>query len=515
MHLTTASQGHAPTAPKTKPLSKPDSNNTSAAEQTPATNKATVQQTVALNTTDPPAAQATADNEKIKKDGAKNCTTGVLTSDTAINIAVGTAQGEIASVPLTSVMGFTHNQNSAKVQDSEAFVSQRQNTVTSAGNGIKGAALTIISASQLTEPTVSKNDAAPGPASSINSEQPQSEKNVSGLPVDSALHPLLIVSFVSDTGSTNETTDKLEQTAAATQTAVQQNATQQGADQVIQNQYGQIITIYQANTPGDRGAVPSNRIKPLKAGTHSQTLDANNNFIRSHTSENAPNTVEKENSDQQQDTAKNNQLKSINPTQTIINGQLQTEQLASQNSPITAGTEYQALTFSHQQTSTPIVDTTPIADTSTLQLPSGVTVPGETVVDQMIAHFSVNKRLESGIVNLKLNPQELGELRMEIKITQDNIKAHIIAQNPQAQEMIGLHLTRLRDALEQQGLHLQHVEVTVAANDNASREQFQDQSKQQQNQSLHNRASQSIFTLDAVEDTDEAVQAVNNLSVLA
>ncbi len=46
---------------------------------------------------------------------------------------------------------------------------------------------------------------------------------------------------------------------------------------------------------------------------------------------------------------------------------------------------------------------------------------------------------------------------MEIKVEQDNIKAHIIAQNPQAQEMIDRHPPRLREALELQGLNLQQI----------------------------------------------------------
>lgn len=103
--------------------------------------------------------------------------------------------------------------------------------------------------------------------------------------------------------------------------------------------------------------------------------------------------------------------------------------------------------------------------TALFRLPSGIQVPDTTVVNQIIAHFTAGRRLETSTVHLRLYPRELGELRMEIKVEQDNIKAHFVAQNPQAREMIDRHLPRLREALEQQGLHLQQVEIAVATDD--------------------------------------------------
>jgi hypothetical protein len=113
-------------------------------------------------------------------------------------------------------------------------------------------------------------------------------------------------------------------------------------------------------------------------------------------------------------------------------------------------------------------------DPTAQRLPSGLIVPDTTVMDQVLTHLSLQRRLASTTVHLRLNPQELGELRMEIKVEQDNIKAHIIAQNPQAQEMIDRHLPRLREALELQGLNLQQVSVTLAGGDHADSRRFHD-----------------------------------------
>ena len=137
-------------------------------------------------------------------------------------------------------------------------------------------------------------------------------------------------------------------------------------------------------------------------------------------------------------------------------------------------------------------------------------------MDQMIAHLTMNKQLETSTINLKLHPQELGELRMEIKVEQDNIKAHIIAQSPHAQEMIDRHLPRLREALEQQGLHLSQVEVTLAANDRTDNQAFQDSlSQNMMHRSLKNKSTQATFPLNAIGEAEETVQAPITLSVMA
>jgi flagellar hook-length control protein FliK len=181
------------------------------------------------------------------------------------------------------------------------------------------------------------------------------------------------------------------------------------------------------------------------------------------------------------------------------------------------GPDNQPLIFAHQQSSSQITGNSATVESSTYRLPSGSTVPEGAVIDQMITHFSTNKRLETGTVNLKLYPQELGELRMEIKVEQNNIKAHIIAQNPQAQEMIDRHLPRLREALAQQGLHLQQVEVTLAAQDNTGGERFKESDAwRQPSPSQHHTASeQPIFTLETDVSPGDDHSLANTLSVLA
>ncbi len=143
---------------------------------------------------------------------------------------------------------------------------------------------------------------------------------------------------------------------------------------------------------------------------------------------------------------------------------------------------------------------------SSLRLPSGTEVPHSHIVNQVVDHFSVNRNLESGSVVLRLHPAELGELRMEIKVEQDNIKAHITTHNPQVQDILDRNIPKLREILEQQGMNLEQIQVTVAADDGGSGQLFQEQFEQNRfNRNLRRNAHQMDFAMPE-EEMDISVQ---------
>ncbi len=245
--------------------------------------------------------------------------------------------------------------------------------------------------------------------------------------------------------------------------------------------------------------------------------EVNTAYIRSH----LPNGVQEQSqgsgSGQENDHA-DTQKHSGNSADSA--GQAFGGQILAQKTTLTGSQMDSPLVFAHHLDSSLSnatgVTATTNTDSSMVRLPSGALVPEGAAMDQMITHLSMNKRLDTGTINLKLHPQELGELRMEIKVEQDNIKAHIIAQTPQAQEMIDRHLPRLREALEQQGMNLAQVEVTVAANDNTDGQRFQDSLNQNlMHRSLKNGAAASIFPLNPGGELEESSQTPVKLSVMA
>jgi flagellar hook-length control protein FliK len=282
----------------------------------------------------------------------------------------------------------------------------------------------------------------------------------------------------------------------------------------VQNKFGQIITIQQSTGIVEEGEADS----PVDAVATSsgQRLDTNSNYIHSHLPKDAPDKGTEQNSGQSAVTTSKPQQGTTAAGEQ--SGHTFAEQVALQNNQTPTVSDSQPLIFSQPVTSSPTATTTTPGQSTVYHLASGLMVPEGTVVDQMIAHFAANRRLDTGEVMLRLHPQELGEVRMAIKVEQDNVKAHIIAQNPQAQEMIDRHLPRLREALEQQGLNLHHIEVTLAAHDNAGSERFQDNNAwRQPTASAHrSHAEQPIFSLESDEImTADTTTSNTTLSVLA
>ncbi len=202
----------------------------------------------------------------------------------------------------------------------------------------------------------------------------------------------------------------------------------------------------------------------------SQRQDANSNFIHSNLPSVGSKTDGNENKGMQQ---QNDSGQKTMPQEILAHVEQATTAKAGQETP---------LVFSLQQESTSVTSpqSQAAATSPMLRLPSGTEVPHNQIVNQVIDRFTLNRTLESGSITMKLHPQELGELRMEIKIEQDNIKAHITTQNPQVQEILDRHLPRLREALEAQGLNLEQMQVSVASDSNSNTQQFQEHFNRQQ-----------------------------------
>ena len=244
------------------------------------------------------------------------------------------------------------------------------------------------------------------------------------------------------------------------------------APQVAEVRFGRIFTVEQtAPAEGDLSRTVVANTAPTTASQQTNQ-DVADFALRSPLANDAPAGVRAD-AGPQQDAAGNAAQQHNTPAESADGRQ--TEPVQAGRIPFTLGPDEQPLFFAHQrEAAAPTAAVAAGSESAGLRLPSGLIVPDSTVMDQMLTHLSLQRRLASSTVHLRLNPQELGELRMEIKVEQDNIKAHIIAQNPQAQEMIDRHLPRLREALEQQGLHLQQIEVTLAGGDHTDNQRFHD-----------------------------------------
>jgi hypothetical protein len=96
-----------------------------------------------------------------------------------------------------------------------------------------------------------------------------------------------------------------------------------------------------------------------------------------------------------------------------------------------------------------------------LRLPSGTIVTESQVVDQVVERLSINPRNETSSLTVKMHPVELGELKLELVVERDTVRAHLVAQTQQVQDVLERHMPRLREALELQGLKLDDIQVSI------------------------------------------------------
>jgi flagellar hook-length control protein FliK len=91
------------------------------------------------------------------------------------------------------------------------------------------------------------------------------------------------------------------------------------------------------------------------------------------------------------------------------------------------------------------------------------------ILDQVIGRLSVDRNAEASRMSIKLQPEELGRIDIDLTVEQGRIKAQVVAQNQQVQDVLERHLPRLRESLEQQGLKLDQIQVSVDAHAGDSR----------------------------------------------
>ncbi len=109
----------------------------------------------------------------------------------------------------------------------------------------------------------------------------------------------------------------------------------------------------------------------------------------------------------------------------------------------------------------PPVAAVPAPPVAALQLPSGQIVAENELLGQVLGRLQVGVRRESSSISMKLHPEELGEVKLDLLVEKDRVKALIVTQNQQVQEVLERHLPRLREALQQQGLKLESFQVSV------------------------------------------------------
>lgn len=208
-----------------------------------------------------------------------------------------------------------------------------------------------------------------------------------------------------------------------------------------------------------------------------------------------------QNNTSQQNTGDNTQSASSQVTSTMLNS--------------TTGSSEQQTSFAQTlNTQATTASQTVAATKSAPQTFGQPQVNENNVMQQVIQRFNVNPRLQTSKISMQLNPAELGEVKLDILVKGDNIKASIVTPNPQVQDIIEKNMARLRTVLQEQGFTIDDIVVSSTNEDGSSFNLFQESFSQQRQQQRNDSSSVDFeIPIDEIANATEIDQSGINVKI--
>ena len=105
---------------------------------------------------------------------------------------------------------------------------------------------------------------------------------------------------------------------------------------------------------------------------------------------------------------------------------------------------------------------------------AGSMISENALFEQIQARFQMNSKLNDSHLSLKLHPAELGSLKIDLSVKDGVIRAHVVAQSSQVQEILEKNMPKLKSILEGQGFAVEDIQVRHQ-NDNVTDFSFFDE----------------------------------------
>lgn len=112
--------------------------------------------------------------------------------------------------------------------------------------------------------------------------------------------------------------------------------------------------------------------------------------------------------------------------------------------------------------------------TASAAVPFTLPVPEEQVYQQVASRLTLVGGERHSRMTMRLYPEELGQVKLDLTVEGDRVRLHLHAQNQQVQEVLEKYLPRLRESFEQQGLKLEDAQVTSDSPGQGGRGSFQE-----------------------------------------
>lgn len=117
------------------------------------------------------------------------------------------------------------------------------------------------------------------------------------------------------------------------------------------------------------------------------------------------------------------------------------------------------------------------------------------IIEQIANHVRINLSAEGTSMEMQLNPENLGKIYLNISEKEGVIRAQIAAQNEVVKEALETQMVELRQNLNQQGIKVDAIEVTVATHEfeqNLEGQAKQEEQARQQMEENQKKARRSL-----------------------
>lgn len=140
----------------------------------------------------------------------------------------------------------------------------------------------------------------------------------------------------------------------------------------------------------------------------------------------------------------------------------------------------------------------------------------QKVIDQIVESARVTISNDTTKMEMQLNPENLGKIYLEISSKEGNVSAKLVAQNEAVKEALQTQLADLKQNLNQAGVKVDAVEVTVSSHEfeknlDQNAKQQEQLGEQQESQEQSGRRNRRNINLNSLDDLSGIMSEEENL----
>lgn len=138
---------------------------------------------------------------------------------------------------------------------------------------------------------------------------------------------------------------------------------------------------------------------------------------------------------------------------------------------------------------------------------SGVsTYDAVSIVNQIVDAARVTLNDQISTMELLLNPEHLGRVSLSVSLKEGAVTAQIVAENESAKNAIESQIVMLKEQLNNQGLKIEAVEVTIASH--SFEAGYQQESREQAEENSNNPKKNRVRDIDLSQLTEEDIESL-------